>query len=124
MPGDYKVLGLTKIRNGISLLYTLKILIKAPYFSPLAPLTCISTIYSLIYLNLINIRTLRRLKGIELPLKTSPKILILLLTSSTDVLSFLGRTYLWAFLTLITFGIVLSSNYAVAAIYIVSYRAL
>ena len=124
MPGDYKVLGLTRIRNGMSLLRILKILIRAPYFLPLAPLTCISMIYSLICLDLINIRTLRRPKGIKLLLKILLKILILLLTSSTDVLSFLGRIYLWAFLTLITFGIVLSSNYAVAAIYIVFYGAL
>ena len=94
MPGDYKTLGLTKIRNGMSLLRMLRILIRAPYFLPLAPLTCIGIIYSLICLNLINIRTLRRPRGIELPLKTLLKILILLLTSSTDVLSFLGRTYL------------------------------
>ena len=94
MPGNYKTLGLTKIRNGISLLRILRILIRAPYSLPLAPLTCINIIYSLIYLNLINIRTLRRPKSIKLPLKTLPKILILLLTGSTDVLSFLKRIYL------------------------------
>ena len=119
-----KTLNLTKIRSGMSLLYTLKILIRALYSSPLAPLTCISTIYSLIYLNSMNIKTLRRPKGIKSPFKTSPKILILLLTGSTDVLSFSGRTYLWAFSTLITFSIVLNSNYAVMAIYIVFYGAL
>jgi len=89
-----KVLDLTRIRSGISLLYTPRILIGALYFLPLAPLTCIGTIYSLIYLNLINIRTLRRPRDIGLPLKTLPKILTLLLTSFTDVLSFLGRMYL------------------------------
>ena len=124
MPRDYKVLGLTKIRNGISSLYTLKILIRTPYSSPLVPLTYISTIYSFIYLNLINIRTLRRPKSIKLPLKTSPKILILLLTGFTNILSFLRRIYLQAFLILITFSIILSNNYAVAAIYIISYKAL
>ena len=94
MPKDYKVLGLTKIKNRISSLHTLRILIRTPYSLPLAPLTCISTIYSFIYLNLINIRTLRRPKGIESPLKTLPKILILLLTGSTNVLNFSGRMYL------------------------------
>ena len=79
----------------MSLLHTLKkISIKAPYSLPLALLTCISMIYSLIYLNLINIRMLKRPKGIELPLKILLKNLILLLTGSTDVLSFLGRIYL------------------------------
>ena len=72
----------------------LKILIKTPYSLPLAPLTYISIIYIFIYLNLINIRTLKRLKSIGLPLKTSPKILILLLTGSINVLSFLGEIYL------------------------------
>ena len=91
---DYKVLDFTKIRSGISLLYILKILIKTPYSLPLAPPTYINTIYILIYLNLINIRTLKRPKNIRLPLKTLPKILILLLTGSTDVLSFLRRIYL------------------------------
>jgi hypothetical protein len=90
----YKVLDLIKIKNGMSLLYTLKILIRAPYFLPLVLLTCISIIYSLIYLNLINIRTLRRPRGIKSPLKISLKILILLLTGFTDVLNFLGRIYL------------------------------
>ena len=94
MPGDYKVLDLTKIRNGTSSLYILRILIRAPYFLPLAPLTYISIIYSLIYLNLMNIKTLRRPRGIGLPLKTLLKILILLLTGFTDVLSFLKRIYL------------------------------
>ena len=67
---SYKVLNFTKIRSRKSLLYMLKILIKTLYFLPLVLLTCISIIYSLIYLNLINIRMLRRLKGTGLPLKT------------------------------------------------------
>ena len=94
MLGGYKALNFTKIRSGISLLYILKILIKAPYSLPLALLIYINIIYILICLNLINIRMLKRLRGIKLPLKTLPKILILLLTGSTNVLSFLGRTYL------------------------------
>ena len=120
----YKVLGLTRIKSGISLLRILRILIRAPYSLPLVPPIYIGIIYSLIYLNLINIRTLGRPRVIESPLKTLLKILILLLTSSIDVLSFLGKTCLWAYLTLTTFGIILSGNYAVAAIYTVSYRAL
>jgi hypothetical protein len=91
---DYKILGLIKIRNGISLLYILKILIRAFYFLPLVLLICISIIYSLICLNLINIRMLKRPKGIELPLKTLLKILILLLTGFTNILSFLRKIYL------------------------------
>ena len=94
MPKNYKVLGLTKIRNGTSLLYTLRILIRAPYSSLLALLTCISMIYSLICLNLINIRTLRRPKSIKSLLRTLLKILTLLLTGSINILSFLGRIYL------------------------------
>jgi hypothetical protein len=78
----------------MSLLYTLRILIKTPYSLPLALLTCIGMIYILIYFNLMNIRMLRRLKGIELPLKTLLKILISLLTGFTNILSFLGRIYL------------------------------
>jgi len=88
---NFKALGLTGIRNGISLLYMLRILIRAPYSLPLVLLIYIGIIYSLICLDLINTKTLRRHKGTELPLRTSPKILILLLTGSTDVLSFLGR---------------------------------
>ena len=90
----YKVLNLTRIRSGISLLYTLRILIRAPYSLPLALLTYISIIYSLICLNLINIRTLKRPKGIGSPLRTLLKILTLLLTGFINVLSFLGRIYL------------------------------
>ena len=90
----YKVLGLTKIRSGISLLCILKILIRAPYFLPLVLLIYISIIYSLIYLNLINIKTLKRPRGIKSLLKTLLKILILLLTGFIDVLSFSGRIYL------------------------------
>ena len=67
---------------------------------------------------------LRRPKSIKLLLRTLPKILILLLTGSTDVLNFLRRIYLWAYLTLITFSIILSGYYAVIAIYIVFYGAL
>ena len=104
--------------------YTLRILIRAPYSLPLAPPIHISIIYSLICLILINIKTLRRPRGIGSPLRTSLKILILLLTGFTNILSFLGRIYLWAYLTLTTFSIVLSNNYAVVAIYMVSYRAL
>ena len=89
-----KALDLTKIKSGINLLYTPRILIRALYSSPLAPLTYISIIYTLIYLNLINIRTLKRPRGTGLPLKISLKIHILLLTGSTDILSFLERMYL------------------------------
>ena len=89
--GGCKILDLTRIRSGISLLYTPRILIKAPYSLPLAPLTCIGIIYSLIYLDLINIRMLRRPKGMRLLFKISLKNFILLFTGSTDVLSFLGR---------------------------------
>ena len=122
--GDCKALDLTGIRSGTSLLCTLKILIKALYFSPLAPPTCIGMIYILICLNSINIRTLRRPRGTGSPLRILPKILILLLTGFTDVLSFSGRIYLWVYSTPTTFSIVLSGNYAVAAIYTVSYGAL
>ena len=94
MLGDYKILNLTKIRSGMSLLYILRILIRAPYLLPLVLLIYISIIYSFIYLNLMNIRTLRRLRGTGSPLKILLKILILLLISSTDVLNFLGRIYL------------------------------
>ena len=117
MLGGYKALGLTRIRSGTSLLRTPRILIRAPYSLPLAPPIYIGTIYSLICLNSINIRTLRRLGGIGLPLRTLLKILILLLTGSTNILSFLGRTYLWAYLTLTTFSIILSGNYMVVTIY-------
>ena len=121
---NFKALGLTGIRNGISLLHMLRILIRAPCSLPLVPPIYIGTIYSFICLNLMNIKTLRRPRGTGLPLGTLLKILILLLTGFTDVLSFLGTTYLWACLTLMTFSIVLSGNYAVAAIYTVSYRVL
>ena len=121
---DYKVLGLTKTRNRISSLCILRILIRAPYSLPLVLLIYISIIYSLIYLHLINIRTLRRPKSIKSPLKTLLKILTLLLTGSTNVLNFSGRIYLQAFLTPMTFSIILSGNYIVVAIYIVFYRVL
>ena len=78
----------------MNLLYILKVLIKASYSLSLVLLIYISTIYSLIYLNLINIKTLKRPKSIKLPLITLLKILILLLTGSTNILSFLGRIYL------------------------------
>ena len=86
-----KVLDFTEIKSGISLLYILRILIKAPYSLPLVLLICISIIYSLICLNLINIRTLRRPKGIGLLLRILLKIFILLFTGFTNILSFLGR---------------------------------
>ena len=82
--GNFKALGLTGIRNGISLLYTLRILIRAPYSLPLVLLIYIGMIYSLICLDLINTRTLRRSRGIGSPLRTSLKILILLLTGSIN----------------------------------------
>ena len=88
---NFKVLGLTKIKNRISLLYTLKILIRAPCFLPLVLLIYISTIYNLIYLNLMNIRMLKKPKGIGSPLRILLKIYILLFTGSTDILSFLKR---------------------------------
>ena len=72
----------------------LRILIRAPYFLPLVLMTCISIIYSFIYLNLINIMTLKRLKGTRLLFKILLKILILLLISFTDVLSLLKKIYL------------------------------
>jgi hypothetical protein len=90
----YKILDFTEIKNGMSLLYMLKILIRAPYSLPLVLLTCINIIYSLIYLDLMNIKTLRRPRGIGLPLRILLKILILLFTGFTDILSFLGRMYL------------------------------
>ena len=91
---NFKVLNFTEIKNRISLLYILRILIKAPYSLPLIPLIYIGIIYNLIYLNLINIRILKKPKNTGLPLKISLKIYILLLTGSTDVLSSLGRIYL------------------------------
>ena len=124
MLGNFKALGLTGIRNRTSLLYMLKILIRVLCSLPLVLLIYINIIYSLIYLDLMNTRMLRRPRGIELPLKTLLKTLILLLTGSTDVSSFLGKTYLWAYLTLTTFGIILSGNYVVVATYTVFYGAL
>ena len=71
-----------------------EILIKAFYFLLLALLIYISIIYSFIYPNLINIKILRRPKVTKWLLRTLLKILILLLTGFTNILSFLGRTYL------------------------------
>ena len=71
-----------------------RVLIKTFYFLLLVLLIYISVIYSFIYPNLINIKILRRPKGTKLLLKTLLKILILLLTGFTNILSFLGRMYL------------------------------
>ena len=83
MLGDYKALNLTKIGSKTSLLYMLKILIKTLYLLPLVLPTYISIIYIFIYLNLMNIRILKRPKDIKLLFRTLLKILILLLTSFT-----------------------------------------
>ena len=71
-----------------------KILIKVFYFLPLVPLAYISIIYIFIYLNLINIRMLRRLRDIKSLLKTLLKDFILLFTGFINILSFLKRIYL------------------------------
>ena len=99
----------------------LKILRTGLYSLYLALLIYISMIYSLICLNLINIRLLIRPGAVRLHLKILTKILILLLTSCIAALTYLRSTCLWIYLIVLTFSSGLSGRYEVAVIYTVSY---
>jgi len=99
----------------------LKILKTDLYSLHLALLIYISIIYSLICLNLMNIKLLIRPSAIRLHFKISIKILILLLTGCIAALTCLRNMCLWIYLMALTFGSDLSGRYKVAVIYTVSY---
>ena len=82
----------------------------------------IGIIYTLIYLNLINIRLLIRLSVTKLLLKILTIIYTSLLTSYIAALICSGSIYLWVYLIALTFNFNISSRYKVAAIYIAFYR--
>jgi len=86
--------GLTRDRREISLWLILKILKMGLYSLYLALLIYISMIYSLICLNLINIRLLVRPGAVKLHLEILIKILILLLTGYIAALTCLRSTCL------------------------------
>ena len=99
----------------------LKILRADLYSLHLALLIYISIIYTLICLNLTNIRLLIRLGATRLLLKILTIIHILLLTGCITALIYSGSTYLWVYLMALTFSPNISGRYKVAAIYIASY---
>jgi len=87
MYGSLRALGLTRDRREMSLWLMLKILRTGLYSLRLALLIYISIIYSLICLNLMNIRLLIRPGVVRLHLEISTKILILLLTNCIAALT-------------------------------------
>ena len=95
----------------------LRILRAGLYSLYLALLIYISIIYTLIYLNLTNIRLLIRFSATRLLLKILIIIRILLLTGYIATLIYLESTYLQAYLIALTFSPNISGRYKVAAIY-------
>ena len=122
MYGSLRVLGPTGNRKEMSLRLILKTLRAGLYSLYLALLIYISIIYTLICLDLTNIRLLIRLSATGLLLKILTIIRILLLTGYIAALIYLGSTCLQAYLIALTFSSNISSRYKVAAIYIASYR--
>jgi len=121
MYGSLRVLGLTGSRREISLQLMLKILRAGLYSLYLALLIYIGIIYTLICLNLINIRLLIRLSATRLLLRILTITRILLLTGCITALICLESTCLWAYLMALTFSPNISGRCKVAAIYIASY---
>ena len=120
--GSLKALGPTRSRREMSLRLILKILRAGLYSLYLALLIYISIIYTLICLNLMNIRLLIRLSATGLLLRILIITRILLLTGYIAALIYSGSTYLWVYLIALTFSPNISSRREVAAIYIASYR--
>src|SRR6266567_9075018 len=114
MYGSLRALGLTRGRREMSLQLMLKILKAGLCSLHLALLIYISMIYTLIYLNLMNIRLLIRLNATRLLLKILIIIHILLLTGYIAALICLGSIYLWVYLMVLTFGPNISSRCKVA----------
>jgi len=121
MHRSLRALGLTGDRREMSLWLMLKILRTGLYSLRLALLIYIGIIYSLICLNLINIRLLMRPGAVRLHLEILIKILILLLTSCIAASTCLRSTCLWIYLMALTFGSGLSGRCEVVVIYTVSY---
>ena len=121
MHKSLKALGLTKNKREISLQLILKILNAGLYSLHLVLLIYIGIIYTLICLNLTNIRLLIRLNVTRLLLKISTIIYILLLTGCIAALICSGSIYLQVYLMALTFGSDMSGRYKVAAIYMVFY---
>src|SRR3984885_1655238 len=104
MHGTLRALDLTGGRREISLRLMLRILKAGLYSLHLALLIYIGIIYTLICLDLTNIRLLIRFSATRLLLKILTIIRILLLTSYIAALICLGSTCLWAYLIVLTFG--------------------
>ena len=117
-----RALGLIGGRREISLWLMLKILRTGLYSLHLAWLIYIGIIYTLICLNLINIRLLMRFSATRLLLRISIIIYILLFTGCIAALICLGSIYLWVYLMVLTFGLNISGRYKVVAIYMAFYR--
>src|SRR5271170_7311220 len=105
----------------MSLRLMLKILRAGLYSLHLALLIYIGMIYTLICLDLTNIRLLMRLSATGLLLKISTIIRILLLTGYIAASIYSGSTYLWVCLMALTFGPDMSSRLEVAATYMAFY---
>src|SRR6266576_559921 len=97
MCGEGLALGLTSGRREMSLRLILKILKVGLYSLHLMLLIYISIIYTLICLNLTNIRPLMRLGATGLLLKILIISYILLLTGCIAALICLGSIYLWVY---------------------------
>ena len=99
----------------------LKILKVGLYSLHLVLLIYISMIYTLICLNLTNIRLLIRLSATGLLLRIPIITCILLLTGCIAALIRLGSIYLWVYLTVLTFGPDISGRRKVVVIYMAFY---
>ena len=99
----------------------LKILRAGLYSLYLALLIYISMIYTLICLDLTNIRLPMRLSATRLLLKILIITRILLLIGCIAASICLGSTCLWVYLMALTFGPDMSGRREVAAIYMASY---
>ena len=116
-----KTLGLTGSKTEISLWLILKILKASLYFLYLVLLIYIGMIYTLICLNLTNIRLLMRFSATGLLLRILIITCILLFTGCIAALICSGSMCSWVYLIALTFGPNMSGRCEVVIIYMAFY---